>query len=191
MLIKLRNNYFKRVEHDINITIALLQSLNLFTIKGPLGSISFSCNNNETSFCQPNINDFFLRKNKVNVFFKNFREGLRGVMTPWLCSFIITGYQYKIAYSYKRHQLAIHLGFTYWIVIDLTTDNIIYLKVIKNKLLRSISRKFLLSSIDYTRFVELKNYFNKVRSLLPYKLKGLTFTRNTEKLKIGKKVKYR
>jgi ribosomal protein L6P/L9E len=191
MLIKRRDHLFKRIEHDINITIELLQSKNIFKIKGPLGCISFSCNNNEIIFFNSNINNFFLKSKILNIFFKNLREAFRGVMVPWICSFIITGYNYKIAYSYKRHQLAIYLGFTYWIIIDLTTDNIIYLKTIKNKLLRSISRKFLLSSIDYRTFEDLKNYFYNVRSLLPYKIKGLIFTKTTEKLKIGKKVKYR
>jgi len=191
MLIKKRNHLFKRIEHNINITIELLQFINIFKIKGPLGCINFSCNNHELLFFDSKLDNFFLKSKILDLFFNNFREAVRGVMIPWICSFVITGHHYKIAYSYKRHQLALHLGFPYWIIIDLTTDNIIYLKIIKNKLLRSISRRFLLTSIDYTTFVKLKNYFHDVRSILPYKIKGLTFTKTTEKLKIGKKVKYR
>jgi len=191
MLIKNRLLFCKRIEAYTNISIEILDTLNIIKIKGPLGVIKFSCCNKQVSFFNDIQNSFLLKKDKANIFFKNFREALRGIMVPWLRSFAITGYQYKIAYSYKRHQLSLGLGFTYWIVVDLTSDNIIYLKTIKGKLIRSISRKFILGSIDYTEFKILQNYFHKVRNLLPYKLKGLTFPEKKIALKQGKKVKYR
>jgi hypothetical protein len=191
MLIKNRLLFSKRIEAYTNITINVLETLNIINIKGPLGSIKFSCCNKQIQFFEDLQNHFLLKKNKTNIFFKNLREALRGIMVPWLRSFVITGYQYKIAYSHKRHQLSLGLGFTYWIVVDLTSDNIIYLKTIKGKLIRSISRKFILASIDYTEFKVLQNFFNQVRNLLPYKLKGLTFPEKKPKLKTGKKVKYR
>jgi ribosomal protein L6P/L9E len=191
MLVKNRLSFSKRINKYINITIDILDTLNNFQIKGPLGKIKFSCSNQQVTFLKNFQIDFLLKKNKSQIFFKNLREALRGVLVPWLRSFVITGYQYKIAYSYKRHQLSIGLGFTYWIVLDLTTDNIIYLKTVKGKLIRSISRKFILTSIDYTEFQILQKFLNTVRHLLPYKLKGLTFPEKKIKLKVGKKVKYR
>jgi ribosomal protein L6P/L9E len=191
MLVKNRLSFSKRINKYINITIDILNTLNNFQIKGPLGKIKFSCSNQQVTFLKNFQIDFLLKKNKSQIFFKNLREALRGVLVPWLRSFVITGYQYKIAYSYKRHQLSIGLGFTYWIVLDLTTDNIIYLKTVKGKLIRSISRKFILTSIDYTEFQILQKFLNTVRHLLPYKLKGLAFPEKKIKLKVGKKVKYR
>jgi len=188
MLIKNRLLFTKRIESYINLKIDTLSNLNVIKLKGPLGCIKFSC----CSKFFKDINTFILlKKEKIKVFIKNFREALRGIFVPWIRSFAITGYQYKIAYSFKQHQLGLGLGFTYWILIDLTTNNIIYLKTIKGKLIRSISRKFLLTSIDYTEFKLLQNFLNTVRNLLPYKLKGLTFPEKKIKLKIGKKIKYR
>lgn len=191
MLIKHRLSFSKRIDKYVNITINILNTLNNFQIKGPLGEIKFSCSNQHVKFLDKIQGEFLLKKNKTFIFFKNLREAIRGVLVPWLRSFVITGYQYKIGYSYIRHQLSIGLGFTYWIILDLTTANIIYLKIIKGKLIRSISRKFILSSIDYTEFKVLQKFLNTVRNLLPYKLKGLTFPEKKIPLKIGKKVKYR
>jgi len=180
--------FAKRIESFISLKIDTLSNLNIIKIKGPLGSISFSCC---AKFFKDRAEFFILKKEKLKIFLKNFREALRGIFVPWIRSFAITGYQYKIAYSFKQHQLSLGLGFTYWILIDLTTNNIIYLKTIKGKLIRSISRKFLLTSIDYTEFKRLQEFLNTVRNLLPYKLKGLTFPEKKIKLKIGKKIKYR
>lgn len=188
MLIKNRLLFTKRIEAYINVTVNIFDTLNVVKISGPLGIIKFSCDNKQIQFLETLI---LLKKEKIKTFLKNFREALRGVMVPWLRSFAITGYQYKIAYSFKRHQLSLGLGFTYWIIVDLTSDNIIYLKTIKGKLIRSISRKFILASIDYTEFKTLQEFFNTVRNLLPYKLKGLTFPEKKIKLKVGKKIKYR
>lgn len=192
MLVKNRLLFSKRIDKYINITINLLNTVNNFEIKGPLGKVKFSCSNAQLNFFSEVFQTkFFLKKNKSLIFFKNLREALRGSVVPWLRSFVITGYQYKIAYSYKRHQLSINLGFTYWIILDLTTDNVIHLKTIKGKLIRSISRRFILTSIDYTQFKILQKFLNTVRHLLPYKLKGLTRPGEKIKLKVGKKVKYR
>jgi len=189
MLIKDRILFFKRIDNYLNIKINGLEQLTNFQIKGPLGKIAFNCSNQQLRFLNNEENGFIIKKNKYNIFLLNFREAIRGVFVPWLRSFIITGYQYKIAYSYKRHQLSVGLGFTYWIVLDLTTNNTIFLKIIKGKFMRSISRKFILASIDYTEFQILQKFLNTVRNLLPYQLKGLTFPNVKIKLKKSKQAK--
>src|ERR1700709_1822515 len=122
MLIKNRLLFTKRIESYINLKIDILSDLNIIKIKGPLGSISFSCCN---KFFKEIDNNFLLKKEKIKIFLKNFREALRGIFVPWIRSFAITGYQYKIAYSFKQHQLSLGLGFTYWVLIDLTANNVI------------------------------------------------------------------
>lgn len=191
MLIKERLFYFKRINKNINLNINVFKDINNFQIQGPLGKNSFNCSNQTLIVLKTFQNSFLLKRQKLKIFFNNFREAVRGVLVPWIRSFAITGYQYKIAYSYKKNILYLGLGFTYWILIDLTSNNIIYLKTIKGKLIKSISRKFILTSIDYNEFQFLQKYLNTVRNLLPYKLKGLTFPEKKIKLKKGKKVKYR
>lgn len=191
MLIKNRQTFFKRIDNYLNITIKSLQDINNFQIKGPLGNIGFNCGNKQLILINNQTGSFLIKKKPFSLFLKNFREAIRGVFVPWIRPFVITGYQYKIAYSYKRHQLSIGLGFTYWIILDLTKHNTIYLKTIKGKFIKSISRKFILASIDYTEFQILQKFLNKVRNLLPYQLKGLTFPDKKIKLKIGKKVRNR
>lgn len=192
MLIKQRLFFAKRIYKYINITIDILEDLNILRIKGPLGFVNFGFSNKELKYIN-NKGDFIMQSKKKQIFLKNLREGVRGVLVPWIRSFEITGYQYKIAYSYVKHKLGLHLGFTYWVIINLTTNNMIYLKPIKGKYIRSISRKFILTSVNYEHFKDLKKYLNIVRNLLPYKLKGLTFPSIEKKikLKVGKKVKYR
>jgi len=183
-----KEKLYKRIKKSMNLTVNLFEKLNNFKLEGPLGTNKYNCSNKELKILDNNMqNSFFLKKTKMSIFYKNFREAIRGIFVPWLRSFAITGYQYKIAYSYKRHQLCLGLGFTYWIILDLTTDNIIYLKTIKGKLIKSISRRFILASIDYTEFQYLQKFLNETRNLLPYKLKGLTFPGKNIKLKAVKK----
>lgn len=194
MLLKQRFSYIKRIEKYINLTINILSEQNILKIKGPLGIIKFGFSNKEMKFINNNA-DFILKSSKKNIFFKNLRESIRGVLVPWIQHFEITGYQYNMDFSYLQDKFGLSLGFTYWVIINLTKDNVLYLNLTKGKKFkkRTISRKFTLTGINYEDFKELRNYLNTVRSLLPYKLKGLTFPESKKniKLKIGKKVKYR
>lgn len=192
MLTKPKIFFAKRIEKYINISVDLLEKINILRIQGPLGFVKFAFSNQFIKYINTNGN-FLMKSNKKNVFLRYLREGVRGVLVHWRRSFEITGYQYKIAYSYIQHKLGLHLGFTYWVIINLTKNNMIYLKPIPGKYIRSISRKFLLGSVNYEDFKDLKGYLNTVRNLLPYKLKGLTFPGIDKKilLKTGKKVKYK
>lgn len=104
---------------------------------------------------------------------------------------MINGYQYKVSFSYITHRFCIDLGFTYWMILDLTLNNSIYLKIIEGKNIRQISRRFVLSGIDVFEFKKLKQFFFKVRTLLPYKIKGFTPAKTQFKLKVGKRTNSR
>lgn len=189
-ILKERNIVCKRITNYVNLNIVITPVITMFKIKGPLGKITFSYNNKRLLYISK-LNKFFIQNLDFTTFRKRLIDGFRGVLVPWIQPFMINGYQYKVSFSYITHRFCIDLGFTYWMILDLTTNNIIYLKLLEGKNIRQISRRFVLSSIDIFEFNKLKKFFTKVRTLLPYKIKGFTPLRTKFKLKIGKRTNSR
>lgn len=189
-ILKERNLTCKRLTNYVNLNIVITPLLTFFKIKGPLGNISFSYSSKGLLFIKQ-LNKFLIQNVAFPTFRKRLIDGFRGVLVPWIQPFVINGYQYKVAFSYITHRFCIDLGFTYWMILDLTTNNIIYLKIIEGKHIRQISRRFVLSSIDILEFNKLKKFFTKIRTLLPYKIKGFTPLNTKVKLKIGKRTNSR
>jgi len=189
-ILKERNLVCKRITNYVNLKISITPALTFFKIKGPLGNINFSYSNKGLVFI-PELNKFLIQNLSFTTFRRRLIDGFRGVLVPWIQPFVINGYQYKVSFSYITHRFCIDLGFTFWMLLDLTKHNIIYLKLIEGKNIRQISRRFVLSSIDVLEFNKLKKFFSKVRTLLPYKIKGFTPLRTQFKLKIGKRTNSR
>lgn len=185
-ILKKRNLACKRITNYVNLKILITPYLTFFKIKGPLGNINFSYANKGLVFI-PELKKFLIQNLSFLTFTKRLIESFRGVLVPWIKPFMINGYQYKVTFSYVTHRFCIDLGFTFWMILDLTKHNIIYLKIIEGKNIRQISRRFVLASVDIFEFNRLKKFFTKVRTLLPYKIKGFTPLKTKFKLKIGKR----
>lgn len=185
-ILKERKLACKRITNYVNLRILITSALTFFKIKGPLGNINLSFNNKGFIFI-PELKKFLIQNLSFLNFTRRIIDSFRGVLVPWIQPFVINGYQYKVSFSYVTHRFCIDLGFTFWIILDLTKHNIIYLKIIEGKNIRQISRRFVLSGIDILEFNRLKKFFIKIRTLLPYKIKGFTPSNAKFKLKIGKR----
>lgn len=189
-LLKERNIVCKRLTNYINLKVLITSNLTIFKIKGPLGNINFAFNKKTLTYIQE-LNKFFIKNVTFPTFEKRLIESFRGVLVPWIQPFVINGYQYKVSFSYITHRFCIDLGFTYWMILDLTLHNAIHLKIIEGKNIRQISRRFILSGVDVFEFQKLKKLFSEVRTLLPYKIKGFTPAKTKFKLKVGKRTNSR
>jgi len=63
MLIKQRLFFAKRIYKYINITIDILEDLNILRIKGPLGFVNFGFSNKELKYIN-NKGDFIMQSKK-------------------------------------------------------------------------------------------------------------------------------
>jgi large subunit ribosomal protein L6 len=152
--------------------IKLIKNLNILTVIGPLGTLSF---NLDPNFNITNNSTIFISNESLNFFFNKIKSIFKSVATGCFLELTLNGIGYK---SFKiDDKIALDVGYSNLIIYKPTTK----LKI------KNLKNKIILFSID-------KEYLNNVATLLKnysipdkYKGKGILF--KNEVIKLKKKAK--
>jgi large subunit ribosomal protein L6 len=148
--------------------IKLIKNLNVLTVIGPLGTLSFNLDSNLN---KTNDTRFFVGNESLNFFFNKIKSIFKSVASGCFLELTLNGIGYK---SFKiDDKIALDIGYS---------NLIIYKPTLKLKI-KNLKNKIILFSID-------KEYLNDVANLLKnyavpdkYKGKGLLFKNQIIKLK--------